>query len=84
MGEELIQKLIQVLGELGYHDNEVHLETTPSGKVGGHIVSSAFKGMSQLERQDDLWDELKQRLTEAEQNRIVAILTVTPEEIADE
>ena len=84
MGEDFLDKLKTVLREIGYSDDELHLEVTDSGKVGGHIVSEAFRGESQMNRQNQLWDELTERLTPTELTKIVALLTVTPAEIGDD
>ncbi len=84
MGEAFLNKLKTVLRKLGFTDDELHLELTTSGRVGGHIVSEAFRGESQMNRQDRLWADLARQLTKAELAKIVAILTVTPEEIGDE
>lgn len=84
MAQEFVEKLKATLHELGYTDDELHLELTQSGKVGGHIVSEAFRGESQMNRQSQLWSDLQQRLTPAELINIVALLTVTPAEVGDD
>ena len=75
-------RLREVLRELGYTDDEIFLEITGAGKVAGHIISEAFRGESQLNRQDLLWAQLQQRLRPDELQNIVAILTMTPTEAA--
>jgi acid stress-induced BolA-like protein IbaG/YrbA len=84
MGEEFLERLKATLREIGYTDDELHLELTQSGKVGGHILSDAFRGESQMNRQNQLWAELRQRLTPAELINIVALLTVTPAEVGED
>ena len=84
MGQEFFDKLTSTLVDMGYTRGELHLEITPTGKVGGHIVSDAFRGKSQMHRQHQLWKDLRQRLTPAELTSIVALLTVTPAEIEDD
>ena len=43
---------------------EFNLEETPSGKVGGFVISPTFVGKSQLERQNMLWDYLDDNLNQ--------------------
>lgn len=81
MGQEFFEKLKVTLRDIGYTDDEVHLELTQSGKVGGHIISEQFRGESQTNRQNMLWNELQKHLSQAELTNIVALLTVTPAEI---
>lgn len=71
-----------VLRELGYADEEIFLETTADGHVGGYIVSDAFRGESQINRQEQLWAKLRERLKEDELEHVTAILTLTPREVA--
>jgi acid stress-induced BolA-like protein IbaG/YrbA len=84
MGQDLLDKLKIALREIGYTDDEIHMEITASGKVGGHIISEAFRGESQLNRQNQLWNELRLRLTPGDLVNIVALLTVTPSEIGED
>jgi stress-induced morphogen len=82
--DSVMERVTSTLTEkLKFSAEELHLESTSSGAVGGHIVSPRFKGMSQLDRQDLLWRVLEKELPADVAVRIVAILTVTPEEIAD-
>jgi len=64
-------------------DPVVELETTAAGKVGGFVVSRTFVGMPQLDRQNHVWSFLDTLLSKDKRARIVALLTLTPEE-ADE
>ncbi len=59
---------------------EILLETTARQKVGGYVVSSSFQGNSQMARQQRIWRLLEKSLKHNELNRIVGILTFTPEE----
>ena len=81
---EIIDHVKSALRKLDFGDDEIHLEQTSSGKVGGHLLSSSFDGKSQLDRQNELWTGLRQNLDPPELARIVAILTVTPEEIGSD
>lgn len=78
------QELRQTLIDLGFRDEEIHLESTPSGKVGGWIISDNFDGVSQIERQNNLWARLRERLPPEKLAKIVAILTMTPLEVEDD
>lgn len=84
MDDDILRRLMTVLEQLGYGGDNVHLEFTDAGNVGGHVVSEAFLGESQVNRQNKLWHELGERLPPADLARIVAILTVTPEEIGED
>jgi len=75
---------MSVLRRLGFDEAEVSLEPTSSGKIGGVIKSDKFRGKSQVARQDDLWQGLRTHLSEADAVRIVALLTVTPDEVGDD
>jgi acid stress-induced BolA-like protein IbaG/YrbA len=76
------QRLREVLRELGYTDDEIFLEAAGGGKVAGYIISEAFRGESQINRQDQLWAKLRQHLGPDELIKIVAVLTMTPTEAA--
>jgi len=72
------------LSQVGFTDSQVWLETTESGNLGGYVVSPLFEGQSQLDRQEWLWNELKNRLSPETLHHIVSILTMTPAEIDDD
>lgn len=76
------EHLKEVLRALGFDDTEVQLEGAGGGKVGGVLVSRKFEGKSQEQRQNELWDALRAKLAPDELVQIVAIMTMTPEEIA--
>ena len=76
------QRLREVLGALGYTDAEVQLEQARGGKVGGVLVSERFVGHSQEDRQAELWRNLRANMRPEELVQIVAIMTMTPQEIA--
>lgn len=59
------------------------LEET-AGKVGGFVVSRTFAGMPQIDRQDLLWRYLDKVFTREQTRQIISLVTVTPEEMADE
>lgn len=76
------EQLKEVLRALGFEEAEVQLERAGGGKVGGVLVSRKFAGKSQEERQNELWAGLRAKLSPDELVQIVAIMTMTPEEIA--
>ena len=76
------QRLREVLRGLGYTDDEVHLQSSRGGKVTGYIISEAFRGESQINRQNQLWAELERALSPEELAQVSAILTMTPAEAA--
>jgi acid stress-induced BolA-like protein IbaG/YrbA len=76
------EHLKEVLRALGFSDAEVQLENAGDGKVGGVLISKQFAGRSQEDRQQALWDELRKHMPPDELVQIVAIMTMTPEEIA--
>jgi acid stress-induced BolA-like protein IbaG/YrbA len=76
------QRLKNVLVQLGYTDDEVRLEEAGGGKVGGVLVSGRFAGRSQEERQQELWAALRKNMKPEDLLDIVALMTMTPEEIA--
>ena len=49
-------------------------------RIGGIIISQQFEGLSQLDRQRLLWEHLDSKLPEAKRQRIMALLTMTPDE----
>lgn len=76
------ERVTAVLRELGFEDDELLFEATADGRVGGYIVSDAFRGESQLDRQEQLWASLRARLAANELDRVTLILTLTPREVA--
>ncbi len=80
MEEEVKQALVAA----GFDAEQIHLERTQSGNIGGFIVSPIFGSLSQIERQERLWAELKQRLQPETLHRIVSILTMAPAEVEDD
>ena len=76
------ERLRIALRRLGYDDAEVQLESAGGGMVGGVLVSEKFVGLSQEDRQKQLWDGLQHQLQADDLTQIVAIMTMTPQEIA--
>lgn len=76
------QRLKEALVALGYKESEIQLENAGSGKLGGVLITESFEGVSQEDRQQQLWDGLRGKLSPDELIQIVAIMTMTPNEIA--
>ncbi len=79
----LKDKLISVINESELIDVDIQLEQSPGKKVGGYITTTTFEGVPQIERQNMLWAHLEDNLTEEELSKIVAILTLTPDEATE-
>ena len=75
--EELIARL--KAPNSGIDHPEFDLEEA-SGKVTGVLISKTFEGMSQLDRQDLVWNYLKGVFDPGELLDIVVLITVTPNE----
>ncbi len=72
------------LSQAGFTTEDVYLEQTPGGNIGGYVVSERFDGQSQIERQESLWRDLKMRVSPETLHHIVSILTMTPAEVDDD
>lgn len=79
MEEEVRRALLAA----GFTAEQLYLEVTQSGNIGGFVISPSFAGQSQVARQDALWAELRRHLGPDRLRRIVSILTMTPEEVDD-
>jgi len=79
--EELVELLRQP--ESGLRDPYFDFEVT-SKKVGGFVISPSFEGMSQLDRQNMVWDYLDGRLPQEKLLRIISLITLTPAEAGKE
>ena len=80
MEEEVARALLAA----GFTADQIHLEVTQSGNVGGFVISPRFAGQSQVGRQEALWTDLRRYLAADRLHRIVSILTMTPEEVDDD
>ncbi len=80
MEEEVRRALLAA----GFTAEQIHLEVTQSGKVGGFVLSPRFTGQSQVDRQEALWAHLRRHLAADRLHRIVSILTMTPDEVDDD
>jgi acid stress-induced BolA-like protein IbaG/YrbA len=78
---EFIAKLRNVLKDEFASTQEIILQPAPDGeRVKGVIVSEAFAGTDDADRQDQVWDILEDKLSESEQRRVLSLIAYTPEE----
>jgi len=81
--DELIARVSRVLQER-FPGAEPALAPVPLGeRAGGFLVWDGFDGVPQRERQRMIWDTLRARLAREDQQRVTAILTLTPVEQDD-
>lgn len=74
-------KQLQDLLKEGFPGSEPHLQqATPAPRIGGFLIWPEFEGVSQSERQSQVWNVLRNKLGVEDQQRITAILTLTPYE----
>ncbi|MFB3894146.1 MAG: hypothetical protein ACE15C_19250 [Phycisphaerae bacterium] len=52
-----------------------------SGKIGGVLVWKQFEGLDQVDRQEKVWNLLRQHLSMDEQSRLSLMITLTPDEL---
>ena len=75
------KELENILIGMGLKAPVLEIEIKPSGRLGGFVVSETFSGISQIDRQNMLWDGLEKILDEKRQSKIIALLTMTPAEV---
>ncbi|MGD8718658.1 MAG: hypothetical protein PVH29_07535 [Candidatus Zixiibacteriota bacterium] len=63
-----------------FGENAAELEVLESGRVSGFVVSGKFDDKSDQERQDMLWETLKEALTQEELLNVSFLITLTPDE----
>jgi acid stress-induced BolA-like protein IbaG/YrbA len=77
---ELEGKIVEILNASGVAIVHSSFDKSDNGNVGGILISGCFEGMDETERQELVWDKLKEKLSAEEQRRIASLITVTPEE----
>lgn len=78
---EFITKLQSMLNDEFSSAQEIILEPAPDGeRVKGVIISAAFAGTDDADRQDKVWDILEDKLSQSEQRRVLSLIAYTPEE----
>lgn len=80
---EFKDKLERALKLGAFAGAEVSLEVSPTGRVGGILVSPSFQGFAHVDRQERLWKFLESEFNAGELVQIVSILTLTPSEVSE-
>lgn len=78
--EDLLQKLSDLLRSR-FPQCEIELEYRGDGRVSGFLIWEGFAGSEHIERQRMVWNLIRKELPQEEQVKIVAVLTLTPEEM---
>jgi hypothetical protein len=77
---DLRAKLRRILAQ-AFPNARVQLDhSKASDKYSGMMLWDGFDGQDQVDRQTRLWEVLRARLSPEEQQRVTAILTLTPAE----
>jgi hypothetical protein len=61
-----------------FSPKEILLQSAGGGMVGGWIISKSFARLTEIERQQKVWNLFDKYLTEKDRRRIVGFLTFTP------
>jgi acid stress-induced BolA-like protein IbaG/YrbA len=80
---EIQLEVRNTLNNLGLLNPRIELEKSSDGRIGGFVISDSYKGLSQIERQNMLWEQLSKLLDKEKQRQIMAILTMTPSEVEE-
>jgi len=83
---EFKEKVISTLSDpsSGISSPAFNFEEINNEKIGGFVISDTFSGMPQLERQNLVWDYLEKKISSDELLNIVSLITITPEEEAED
>ena len=77
--EDFKEKVGEIINaEFG--ENAADLEVLESGRVSGFVVSVRFDDKSDKERQDMLWEALREKLSQEELLNVSFLITLTPDE----
>lgn len=79
--EQLNRKLGRLLRQ-HFTNAEVELESLGAGRISGFLIWDGFDGLEQIKRQRQVWKVLRSELTVPEQQKVAAVLTLTPQEMA--
>jgi acid stress-induced BolA-like protein IbaG/YrbA len=78
--ENIRIKIEKILQGKGFSEEDINLEDVNINKVAGVVVSERFTDMPDMERQDFIWKIFDEELTIDERLKIVAIITLSPDE----
>jgi hypothetical protein len=77
------QEKVEHALRLYFGDARLKLETGPSGRVYGAVVSGSFGGQDDDARQGRVWKALRAGMDVAELKDVTLVLAFTPEEASD-
>ena len=80
---ELEEAVRAALQNANLEDLNVDFERTTTGRIGGVVTSSTFSGMPQHARQTLLWEALQCQLSDSQLRQIIALITLTSEELEE-
>jgi len=80
---DIREELKNTLFQLGLENPQFEFEVTPTGKIGGFIISQSFLGKTQIERQNMIWDMLDRIFDTQKRLKIIGLLTMTPDEVEE-
>jgi hypothetical protein len=78
--EDLLQKLSDLLRS-HFPQCDLEIEYVDDGKVSGFLIWDGFAESEHIERQRMVWNVIRQNLSREEQAKVVAVLTLTTEEM---
>ncbi len=73
------QKVIDIL-QTAFPGIKVEIDVLPGGRISGRVVWEGFAELDQVDRQNIIWDELRQKLG-PEARQVGILLTYTPYEL---
>jgi len=79
--ENIRMKIENILLKHGFSEDDLNLEDVNVNKVAGFVVSKTFTDMPDMKRQDYIWHIFDEELTVEERLKIVAIITLSPDEV---
>jgi len=66
-----------LIAELNLVSPQFELERLPGGKISGSIISDSFNGMSDSQRQKEIWDALEKDLGNEATRKVGTLLAYT-------
>ena len=77
--ENLAEK-ISIILSTEFNSDEIEVETDSNKYISGTITSSKFVDEEDIDRQRHVWKYLNQSLSLEEKEKILGLITLTPEE----
>jgi acid stress-induced BolA-like protein IbaG/YrbA len=75
------EEIEKILLEEGFSEEDINLEDVDIKKVAGFVVSERFSDMPDMDRQNFLWKIFEGKLDTEDLLKIVAIITLSPDEV---